>query len=91
MHRVRTSIAIVMVRALIMAFVRWFHRCKNNCFDADDVESRGSGNAVNSKPQEFLLIEFNAWEFARSEVVWASLVAKIFDSVSAIFLRRFSL
>lgn len=75
-----------MVWALIKAFVRWLRRCTNNCFDSDDVESRGGGNAVNSKPQEFLLIEFNAWEFARSEVVWASLVAKIFDSVSAIFL-----
>lgn len=38
--------------------------------------------------RQFVFVEFNAWECAGSEVLWAALITKIFDTVSVSGFRR---
>lgn len=51
-----------------------------------DVESAGGTTSLSGdggrKTRNFILIEFNAWECAGSEVLWAALITKIFDKVT---------
>lgn len=45
-----------------------------------DAESGQGGGSIDGR--EFVVIEFNAWECAGLEVLWAVVTAKIFDAVS---------
>ncbi|CAM9839363.1 unnamed protein product [Scytosiphon promiscuus] len=76
----------VVVRAAFEALVAWFRTCRQGFVKSTvvDEESAGgmgllSGDGGGSRA--FILIEFNAWECAGSEVLWAALITKIFDKV----------
>lgn len=81
-HKVWASLPIVVVRESAVALYRWLYQCLCGCSDdPSDIEHPRTNDTDNSKPPNFICIDFNAWEFASSEVIWASLVANIFDAV----------
>lgn len=41
----------------------------------------GSPKSAPSSKRDFIYVQFNAWECAGSEVLWAALISKIFDKV----------
>eukprot|EP00752_Nemacystus_decipiens_P001624 g1581.t1 len=41
----------------------------------------GAGQKRNSGDTDFIVVEFNAWEVAGSDVLWAAVVSKIFDTI----------
>lgn len=52
------------------------------CPQQPDIESaRGQGKEDGSEGREFIVVEFNAWECAGAEVLWAAVITKIFDQV----------
>ncbi|CAM9270543.1 unnamed protein product, partial [Pylaiella littoralis] len=47
--------------------------------EAFDVEAIYGKNVPGRR--DFIIVEFNAWEYTGSEVLWAALITKIFDQV----------
>ncbi|CAM9290709.1 unnamed protein product [Scytosiphon promiscuus] len=76
----------VVVRAAFEALVAWFRTCRQGCVrsaivDEESAGGTGSLSGDGGGRRAFILVEFNAWECAGSEVLWAALITKIFDKV----------
>lgn len=57
----------------------WRSACQG-CLPPADIESVGQkGGGVG---RSFIFVDFNAWEYVGSEVLWAALITKIFEKVS---------
>lgn len=90
LHMIWQSTLLIILRVAWGALTTWFRSCWAascaTCCDnrsskvLSDIESgREKGG---SRGRSFIFVEFNAWEYARSEVLWAALISKIFDAVS---------
>lgn len=76
------SVLSVVFQAIWEELQLWLHRCRHTCCPKErDVESAGSGKEDGSQGTKFVVVEFNAWECAGSDVLWAALITKIFDEV----------
>lgn len=90
------SLAVIILRVVLGALKTWYDRlrvacvaacharCRGACCDQRkvpvDIESvRAKGG---SRRRSFIFVDFNAWEYAGSDVLWAALITKIFDAVS---------
>lgn len=79
------STFVVILRVLLASMHTWLWKTSSpgveynpvNIEDPDD-EKNGPGGYKN-----FIIVEFNAWECAESDVLWASLITKIFDKASS--------
>lgn len=78
------------IMAIVKALWRWCRACGKACGKSclvtkpeakSDEESAGSKQDASSE-REFIVVEFNAWECAGSDVLWAAVITKIFDAVS---------
>lgn len=55
---------------------------KNNQEQQPDVELAGGGGEDDgSRGREFIVVDFNAWECAGLDILWAAVITKIFDKV----------
>lgn len=86
------SVVLVVLWAIVVGLWTWLR----SCYDAfrransqttptqlavsDDVETSPEEEA--SGGREFVVVEFNAWECAGLEILWAVVTTKIFDAVS---------
>lgn len=82
---VAKSVIVVVIAAIGKALLRWCRACEKSCLSEQpearlDEESAG-GEQDTRAGREFIVVEFNAWEYAGSDVLWASVITKIFDTV----------
>ena len=75
------SVLSVVLQAIWKELILWLRRCHTCCPQQRDIESAGSGKQDGSQGTEFIVVEFNAWECAGSDILWAALITKIFDEV----------
>lgn len=76
------SVLSVVLHAIWKELHLWLRRCRHTCCPKQrDVESAGSEQEYGSQGTEFVVVEFNAWECAGSDILWAALITKIFDEV----------
>lgn len=81
-HVISQSILSVVLQAIWRELHLWLSRCRHTCCpEPRDVESTGSEKEDGSQGTEFIVVEFNAWECAGSDILWAALITKIFDEV----------
>lgn len=81
------SVLVVITWAVLKALYEWCRACERSCGSTQSVpqhdEEIGSDTQDDSLGREFIVVEFNAWECAGSDVLWASVITKIFDTVSS--------
>ncbi|CAM9719996.1 unnamed protein product, partial [Ectocarpus fasciculatus] len=58
------------------ALVTCFGSCRDGYSDVEASRKEGASSGT-----EFVVVEFNAWECAGLEVLWAVVITKIFDAV----------
>lgn len=83
------SVLGVVFKALCKELWSWLQRCRKACCPSrGDVNFTGGGGQEDgmvkkgsSHRRKFIVVDFNAWECAGSEVLWASVITKIFDEV----------
>lgn len=74
---IRQSLPFIVIRAALAASHTWIHGGGHEAFDVEAIY----GKNVPGR-RDFIIVEFNAWEYTGSEVLWAALITKIFDQVS---------
>ena len=82
--------AFTAVGAIMGAMRTSFDGCRDRCRSKPTAESHdveASLEEDTSGGREFVVVEFNAWECAGLEVLWAVVTTKIFDAVG---VERFS-
>ena len=80
-----SAVAVVVV-AFGKALLRWFRACGEPCLSGQPAppdEERAGDEESATAGMEFVVIDFNAWECAGSDVLWASVITKIFDTVGS--------
>lgn len=84
---VTKSVLFVIIAAILKALWKW---CRRTCGKAFSPKKSGAqSDEEDPSPKEdanwnrnFIVVEFNAWECAGSDVLWAAVISKIFDAVS---------
>lgn len=78
------SVPVIVGRVVCGAIKRWLATCYGACRDQRNVlvDIESVGKKSGSSRTSFIFVDFNAWEYAGSEVLWAALVTKIFNAVS---------
>ena len=74
---------------IVKALCKWICACVKTCrregpLDGESGqldEESGGGGQEHGAGTDFIVVEFNAWECAGSDVLWAAVVTKIFDKV----------
>lgn len=79
------SLLFIVLRVALNAVKTWLCALRYACDQGNavvDIESARTKGRSTSR--SFIFVDFNAWEYAGSEVLWAALITKIFDAVSKI-------
>lgn len=80
------SVLLLIFLAIGKALLKWLRECRDACRRhgtsqaQPDVES-GIGEHNGGAGTVFMVVDFNAWECAGSDILWAAVTTKIFERV----------
>lgn len=79
------SVPFIILRVVGSALNTWLGALRDACIESAQrgvlVDFESARKKGGSEFRSFIFVDFNAWEYAGSEVLWAALMTKIFDAV----------